>query len=321
MQSARQQGHLAHALLLAGAPGVGKRALADRLALSLLCESVGESGAPCEQCRSCRLSFSGNQPNLRVLTPEFDDKAGRAKRDISIEQIRELSHWLSLSSHYNLARCAIVDSADQLNVSGVNALLKLIEEPPANTYFLLLSARPRSLAPTLLSRCQIVRVPMATPSDGLAWLVAGGHVRSGTVSPDDAWLATPYRFVSDGDAHALRQEWRSGILAVALGRREPLAQAAAAFPKADKGRAPDRDLAAGWVAELQRVLAGLLHARSGGDADALISSLGPRVERSRLIALIDECNEVLRRLPGNVAPQLSVESLMIGWWRLTRVGR
>ena len=151
MLEAHRVGRLAHALLLAGPRGAGKGQFATGLASYLLCEAADASPKPCGNCRSCVQIAAGSHPNLMRLAPQED------KRDIAIEDVRDLLDRLHLSSHYGGAKVAIVEPADALNASGVNALLKTIEEPPPKTHVLLVSERWRALPATLRSRCQILR--------------------------------------------------------------------------------------------------------------------------------------------------------------------
>jgi DNA polymerase III subunit delta' len=150
VQGAIAGGRLAHALLLAGPRGAGKDHFAHGLASYLLCEADVKR-RPCGECRSCVQIAAGMHPNLMRLQPAED------KRDIAIDDIRDLLDRLHLSSHYGQAKVAIVSPADALNPSGVNALLKTIEEPPAATHIILVAERWRALPATLRSRCQILR--------------------------------------------------------------------------------------------------------------------------------------------------------------------
>jgi DNA polymerase III subunit delta' len=161
IQGAHAAGRLAHALLLAGPRGVGKDHFANGLAAFLLCEHADPAQKPCGACRSCTQLAAGTHPNLMRLAPAED------KRDIAIDDVRALLDRLHLSSHYGQAKVAIVSPADTLNASGVNALLKTIEEPPPATHVVLVSERWRALPATLRSRCQIVRFarPRAAEAD------------------------------------------------------------------------------------------------------------------------------------------------------------
>ena len=149
VRAAHAGGRLAHALLLAGPRGAGKDHFADGLARFLLCEAAG--ARPCGQCRSCVQIAAGTHPNLMRLAPAED------KRDIAIDDVRDLLDRLHLSSHYGQAKIAIVSPADALNANGANALLKTVEEPPPATHILLVAERWRALPATLRSRCQILR--------------------------------------------------------------------------------------------------------------------------------------------------------------------
>jgi len=148
---AHAAGRLAHALLLAGPRGAGKGHFAAGLAGFLLCEAPEPGRRQCGECRSCVQIAAGVHPNLMRLQPAED------KRDIAIDDVRALLDRLHLSSHYGQAKLAIIEPADALNASGVNALLKTVEEPPPATHLLFVSERWRALPATLRSRCQILR--------------------------------------------------------------------------------------------------------------------------------------------------------------------
>lgn len=179
--AAAAAGRLAHALLLAGPRGAGKSEFANALAGWLLCEAE-PAQRPCGTCRSCVQVAAGGHPNLLRLAPQED------KRDIAIEDIRDTVARLHLSSHYGQAKIALVDPADALNVNGVNALLKTVEEPPPRTHVVFVAELWRTLPPTLRSRCQILRFP-----------------RPAEERPDPG-------------AHALRAEWGRALADAIEGR-------------------------------------------------------------------------------------------------------
>lgn len=151
VRRAHADGRLAHALLLAGPRAAGADHFATGLASWLLCESADAARKPCGECRSCVQVAAGAHPNLMRLAP------GEDKRDIAIDDVRDLIDRLHLSSHYGQAKIAVVSPADALNASGANALLKTVEEPPPATYVLFVAERWRALPATLRSRCQILR--------------------------------------------------------------------------------------------------------------------------------------------------------------------
>ena len=151
VRRAHADGRLAHALLLAGPRAAAADHFATGLATWLLCEAADAARKPCGECRSCVQVAAGSHPNLMRLAPAED------KRDIAIDDVRDLLDRLHLSSHYGQSKVAIVSPADALNASGVNALLKTVEEPPPATHVLFVAERWRALPATLRSRCQILR--------------------------------------------------------------------------------------------------------------------------------------------------------------------
>lgn len=174
-----------HALLLTGMTGIGKRALADHLARSRLCDTPSEQGA-CGVCTSCQWLAARTHPDLILLEPTQEElesdaeevaspaKKGKVRQYIVIEQIRDLLSQLELTSHAGKGRVIIVDPAERLNSNAANALLKTLEEPPPRTVFMLISAHEERLPITLRSRCR--RVPFVRPSRAVAlgWLHAMG---------------------------------------------------------------------------------------------------------------------------------------------------
>lgn len=175
---------LPHALLLHGRSGIGKFDFAQHLSKSLLCQSPKTDGQACEICPSCGWFSQNNHPDYRLLTPEQDatddDDAGSAKKSvkksqISVAQVRELSSFLELSSHHaGGLRIALIRPAETLNASSANALLKMLEEPPAGVIFILVSHQPQRLLPTIASRCQKIDMPVPETAIALQWLQQKG---------------------------------------------------------------------------------------------------------------------------------------------------
>ncbi|MEQ1661375.1 MAG: DNA polymerase III subunit delta' [Thiobacillus sp.] len=163
----------AQALLLTGPRGVGKGALAQHWAKSLLCEARLPTGAACGQCAACHWVDMGSHPDFRRVTlQEKTTKDGDVKMAtaIDVEQAREAVDFVQLSTYRAGHRVVLVDPADTLNLASANALLKVLEEPPLNTVFVLVSDQPRRLLPTIRSRC--TRLDIGLPDAGLAlqWL-------------------------------------------------------------------------------------------------------------------------------------------------------
>jgi DNA polymerase-3 subunit delta' len=176
----QQRANLPHALLLRGRAGAGKHAFAVNLSQTLLCRELGESA--CGVCPSCVWFAEGNHPDFRLISPEDADESEDApkkktskKSQISVAQIRQLIDYLSLSHHQaNGHRVVLISPAETLNSASANALLKMLEEPPANTLFLLVTNQPQRLLATILSRCQAIDMPLPNKTDALNWLQTQG---------------------------------------------------------------------------------------------------------------------------------------------------
>ena len=146
LRSAWQQQRLGHALLLSGRAGFGKRAFAQAFTALLLCETDGQQARACGACRGCTLLAAGNHPDFLHIAPL---EAGKA---LLVDQIRELGDYFALRPHYRATKIAVIEAADTMNRSAANALLKLLEEPPAGAVIMLVADRPSSLLPTVRSR-------------------------------------------------------------------------------------------------------------------------------------------------------------------------
>jgi DNA polymerase-3 subunit delta' len=103
-----------------------------------------------------KLVEAGSHPDMRRLERLVNEKTGNLNRNIKVEQIRELGEFLSLSAALSPWRVVVIDTVDDLEPAGANALLKMLEEPPPNTLFFLVSHAPGRLLPTIRSRCRRV---------------------------------------------------------------------------------------------------------------------------------------------------------------------
>jgi DNA polymerase-3 subunit delta' len=170
LAAAYRSGKLPHALILAGPVGIGKATLAFHLAHHLLkypaFEKAPETLAVPDPASSLfRQIATGAHPSVLHLTRPFDDKNKRFKTVVSVDEIRRVGQFLSLTSHDGGYRIVVVDPADDMNANAANALLKNLEEPPARTLFVLIVHAPGSLLPTIRSRCQTARMAPLGPED------------------------------------------------------------------------------------------------------------------------------------------------------------
>ncbi|TWC39017.1 DNA polymerase III delta prime subunit [Pseudomonas sp. SJZ079] len=153
----------AHAYLLHGVAGIGKRALAERLMAYLLCRQPTDVGA-CGQCKACHLLAAGTHPDNFILQPEEPDKP------IKVDQVRELVSFVVQTAQLGGRKVVLVEPAEAMNLNAANALLKSLEEPSGDTVLLLVSHQPSRLLPTVRSRCVQQACPLPTAAMSLAWL-------------------------------------------------------------------------------------------------------------------------------------------------------
>jgi DNA polymerase-3 subunit delta' len=168
LEAFRHSGRLPHALLLGGPRGVGKATLAFRFVRTLLAEGVASapglfgvsipssdrSGAVPDSV--FRRVASGGHPDMITLERSFDEKRGKQREEIVVEDVRGVGNFLRLTPAEGGWRIVVVDAADDLNRNAANALLKVLEEPPRQSLLLLISHVPGRLLPTIRSRCQIL---------------------------------------------------------------------------------------------------------------------------------------------------------------------
>jgi DNA polymerase-3 subunit delta' len=308
-------GQMGHATLVVGPERIGKRALVEHLARRVLCLSPHADGEACGTCRSCTLFASRAQydpleirpdgelahpwghsahPDLLFIGYEVNQKTGKPRAELVIEQVRSLSERLSLTPRMGETVVAIVDPADAINYNAFNALLKTLEEPQPGRYLWLLSSNPARLPATIRSRCQRLELRLPARAEALAWLGARGHspaiasealdAARGHPGLADAWIA--------GDGMGLRRSVRQDALALQGGQAAPV------------------ELALRWVAdgradERLRHLAELAWQEATGLTDP--------VRTRTLAARFDAANRTRHLLRTTVRADLAVVEALLAW--------
>jgi DNA polymerase-3 subunit delta' len=174
---------LHHAWMITGPKGIGKATLAWRIARFLLAqpEKGGMFDAPAPTTLETspdhpvarRIDAMG-EPGLYLARRPWDDKTKKLKQNITVDEIRKLKSFFTLSAADGGWRVAIIDAADEMNTAAANALLKVLEEPPAKVLILLVSHQPSRLLPTIRSRCRTLRCAPLEPTDLSAALAQSG---------------------------------------------------------------------------------------------------------------------------------------------------
>ncbi|QJC28950.1 DNA polymerase III subunit delta' C-terminal domain-containing protein [Enterobacteriaceae endosymbiont of Plateumaris rustica] len=152
-----------HAFIFCSINGIGTIDLIYALIKWILCINKNHLNS-CEKCTSCILIKSGNHPDLYIIKKNYDNIS------INIDTIRNIINNISNNSYYSQGKIIWLPYAKQLNNSSSNAILKILEEPPKNTWFFMQCYHKNDLLPTIYSRCQIWYIHPPSENDGLYWL-------------------------------------------------------------------------------------------------------------------------------------------------------
>ncbi|GIX25194.1 MAG: DNA polymerase III subunit delta' [Caldimonas sp.] len=280
-----------HALLLHGPAAAGQFELALAMAQAWLCEAAQADATACGRCEACTLCRAHTHPDLRVLVPEAmaatlgweppaepDSDSGKSKpsKDIRVEALRAAIEFAQQTSSRGRAQVVLIHPAERMNAVSANALLKVLEEPPGRARFILCTAAPDRLLPTLRSRCQLVPMPSVPRDLALTWLSEQG-VPSPEVLLDAAgglplvalewhhrglrpetWVRLP-RALAAGDVQAV-SGWPVPVLIDAMSRccEDAMRLAVGGSPRyfpadAWRGLQPRLPPLLVWQAELKRV--------------------------------------------------------------------
>ena len=300
LRRSREAHRFPPALLIHDQRGAGGEALAQFAVRLLLCRS---SPAPCGECRDCRQLAAGQHPDFYAVSPTEDS------RQIRIEQIRELSEQLSMTSHGGAGALALITPADALNANAANALLKTLEEPRNGVTLLLVTTQPSRLPATILSRCQRLRVAIPSREASLAWLA-----RWGGPQPWEAVLEVignaPFEALRlDAPEVAQLGEQTRSWLGELLAGRGDVARTAESW-----GRAESLELR---LICLENWLTSRIDGavRRGGQARELrsgahLSEAGSDLNMARLLLALDALHELRRLRLSSINRPLALELLL-----------
>ncbi len=325
-----QRSRLPHALLIIGQRGLGKFALAQAFAKSLLCEEPLEGSLSCDKCLACNWFEQGNHPDYRLLQPqalledpEAEEGKKKASQQITIDQIRGLDEFFNVGTHRAGLRIIVVNPAEAMNRNTANALLKTLEEPNPDTLFLLVSNEPLRLLPTIRSRCQTVPVGVPPAPVCEAALSADGLADAGR------WLALAGG--SPGVAIELAASGEGGWLEflirrlTAIGDLEPLGLAAELdkVVRESKGRLALKsvvDAMQKWLVDLTLAANGL-PARYFLPQQATISGLADMIPPDRLVRAYRLLVTRRREAEQPLNSRLFLEGLFMDYRSLLRTER
>ena len=309
---------LSHAYLFVGPPQVGKMTLALNLAQSVNCLESSAS-RPCGECNQCLRIAAGQHSDVQVIDLVANESGSGMRRDIAIEQVREVHHFATLKPYEGKCRVFIFQEASSLSPDASNALLKLLEEPPESVLFILLTSRGESIFPTIISRCQWVDLnplplniiarklqeTLDTPVQeamNLARLSKGRIGRALDAARDP-------QLMEDYTAELGRM---ASLLDETLEERFAYAEEVAALFTRDRERALERlKLAVSWWRDLLVLKNDTGEFVSNVPALEALQSHARWISTQQVIEAIKKTQDTMSCLDGNINPRLALEVLML----------
>lgn len=310
LQSHIAGGEVRHAYLLTGPAGVGRRTLALQFAQALNCLQPPVPGDFCGQCRACRQIAAMQHSDLSIIQAE---KVGGV---LKVENIRDVQHLLSLLPYEARYRVALLLRFEEANPSAQNALLKTLEEAPQRVILLLTADSAESLLPTIVSRCEVLRLrPM--PLDRLQ-----SELMQREIVPEDARLLAHlaggrlgYALQLKGDPGQMDQRQASIndlLTLLASKRRDRFGFA----ERAAKDRESLRETYRVWLSFWRDLLLRCASADTplvNLDMESVITQIAGLIDLATARARITDLEEAIARLDGNLNARLLTEVLLLDW--------
>jgi DNA polymerase-3 subunit delta' len=301
-----KNGRLAHAYLLSGPRGAGKKRIALHLAKSLFCERL--AGDACGECLSCRRIEAGNHPDVHVVSPDGTS--------VKIDQIRSLRREMTMRAVESVHKVYIIEHVDRMTTQAANSLLKFLEEPPFGVLALLLTENSHAVLPTILSRCQQIALS-PLPPDAVAQALASAGIPLGparvaahiTTDVEDA------RQLCQSDRFAqLRNEVIQLVQEVKQRNSLALYTVFELFSKSDKGKEElplFLDLFILWLRDLLYVQAGRLDQLANADKRDVLNGQASLWTQAELVKGISAAMDTRNRLERHANAQLALERLVL----------
>ena len=307
-QLAAQWGNRPNAWLLTGRRDTGKTAFARHLAQALLCEQPQAEHQPCDNCPSCHLFAQGSHPDYYELAPELPAEGESARKllQIKIDAVRAVLAPLLQSSVRGGLRVVLVQPAETMNTQAANALLKMLEEPPASVVFLLVTHNKDRLLPTIKSRCRPFLLPAPSAEEALGYLKTQNTPQAEVLL---AFHSGAPLFAAEPEQDAMREEL---CQLLAKPRLLAILDYAAAFDKQKWPLAVFLDWLHKWLADIalaQQNLPPLYYPQH----QAAIFQVASRTRGAALFQLVHTLNRLSPYGRHTLSVRMQVENLLTGY--------
>ncbi len=298
-----------HAYLITGPQGVGRRTLALRFAQALNCREPPMPGQPCRQCSNCKRIEAMQHPDLAVVQAEHEGEVLR------IDQMRELQHILALAPYEARYKVALLLRFEEAHTSAANAMLKTLEEPPAQVLLILTAKSAESLLPTIVSRCEVIRLRPISIDETAKGLQELKGISS-TAADQLAHISGgrpgyALRLYSQPQLLEQRQAFIHDLLQLlASSRRERFSYASTRVNNRDELRGELQV----WLTFWRDVL--IYSAGSGGpitnlDFTGQIKQLADAMNMNTAQFYLNSVENTLERIDRNVNPRLAIEVMLM----------
>jgi DNA polymerase III subunit delta' len=309
-----------HAYLFAGPPGLGRRTLAVRFAQALNCQTPVEPGVPCGQCRDCKQIAAMQHADLSIVEPTIKDPNNSKELipapngEIRIPQIRDLQKAINLKPYQSRYRILIFLHFQQANIAACNALLKTLEEAPSYAVLILTADNPEQLLPTIVSRCEVLRLRPLRVDEvqkelesrgmeaGKAKLIA--HVSGGR-------FGYALRLLEDESLLGRREERLNDLQTlISASRVEKFAYA----DKLSRDKESMRQAILIWLSYWRDIMLRTAHAETplvNVDRNVEIEDLSTRLDLSMARHVVSGLEDVLEKMERNVNSRLLAEVLLL----------
>lgn len=300
-RAALAQDRIAHAVIIAGPAGSGKRSLAAIYARALLCQSNG--ARPCNSCPSCKKALGGNHADLHIIKPEEEGKS------LGVDEARSLQHMIDVKPYEGGRVVVIVQCAHDMTPQAQNALLKTLEEPPEHVVLMLLAESLSPLLPTILSRCVVYTMARLNAVDIQTVLQGRGYPAdektAHAAAMADGRPGRALELLADEGYWALRDRALS-ILELLVKSRK-LAEAIK-FAQDNRGKA--WEVLTIWECAIRDAAVAQSGSQAvllGGQAPAYLRKLG----MNALEKMLSACAAARRALDGNAIYSMTIDHLLI----------